>query len=165
MSSVAEFRLIDVNKLNLLEQAAEIKITKTLFSKKIVDNYYDYLETNTKFLSVFDGTGYAIVNLFIFLEQEKEIDLLESTYSKIADSISEKRNCSTFILTYDHKSKYFEKLSPENYTLQELIKFNTVFSEENDSELATEQMHGLKVIQESLDILTDLNQVILLSIG
>lgn len=165
MSAVADFRLIETSKLNDLLDNAEIKIEKKLFSKKVIDNYWDYLNTNSKKLKDFDWSGYIFANLLVFLEEKKGIDLLKGKYDDIANAIVDKRQNSTFILTYDHKQKYLTNLSPDKFTLDELIEFNKDFSEEDDPELAKAEIEGVKALRDNLDLLTDDNHVILLSVG
>ncbi len=77
----------------------------------------------------------------------------------------DKRQNSTFILIYDHKQKYLTNLSPDKFTLDELIEFNKDFSEEQDPELAKAEIEGVKALRDNLDLLTDDNHVILLSVG
>lgn len=164
MSAIADFRLIETSKLIELLDNAKIKIEKRLFSKKITDNYWDYLNANSKKLKSFGWSGYIFANLLIFLEEKKGIDLLKGKHDDIANSIVDKRQNSTIILTFDHKQKYLTGLSPDKYTIEELIEFNKDFSEEDDPELAKAEIEGIRTLQDSLSLLTDENQVILLSV-
>lgn len=165
MSAIADFRLIETSKLNELRDNAEIRIEKKLFSKKVIDNYWDYLYANSKKLKDFDWSGYIFANLLVFLEEKKGIDLLKGKFDDIANVIVEKRQNSTFILTYDHKQKYLTNLSPDNFIMNELIEFNKDFSEEDDPELARVEIEGIKALRDNLNLLDDDNHVILLSIG
>jgi hypothetical protein len=165
MSAVADFRLIETSKLNDLRDNAEIKIEKKLFSEKTIDNYWDYINANSKKLKDFDWSGYVFTNLLIFLEEKKGIDLLKGKHDDIANSLVDKRQNSTFILTFYHKQKYLADLSPDKYTIEELIEFNKDFSEEDDPELAKAEIEGIRALGDNLNLLTDDNQVILLSVG
>jgi hypothetical protein len=165
MSAVADFRLIETSKLNDLRDNAEIKIEKKLFSKKTIDNYWDFLNVNSKKLKDFDWSGYIFANLLIFLEEKKGIDLLKGKHDDIANAIVGKRQNSTFILTFEHKQKYLADLSPDKYTVEELIEFNKDFSEEDDPELAKAEIEGIRALRDNLNLLSDDNQVILLSVG
>ena len=165
MSAIADFRIIETSKLNQLRDNAEIKIEKKLFSKKTIDNYWDFLNANSKRLKDFDSSGYIFTNLLVFLEEKKGIDLMKSKHDDIADDIIKKRQNGTFILTYDHRQQYLDKLNPDNFTTNELIDFNKEFSEEDDPELAKAEIEGIKALRDSLELLNDDTKVILLSIG
>lgn len=165
MSAIVDFRIIETSKLNELRENAEIKIEKRLFSKKVIDNYWDFLNANTTKLKDFDWSGYTFNNLLIFLEEKKGVDLLKGKYDDIANEIVEKRQNGTFILTFEHSQKYLDKLNPENYSKKELIDFNKNFSDEDDPELAKAEMEGIKALQDSLSLLKDDTKVVLLTIS
>ena len=165
MSAIADFRLIETSKLNELRDNAEIKIEKKLFSKKTIDNYWDYLNSNSKKLKDFGYSGYIFANLLIFLAENKGIDLLQSKYDDIANSIVQRRQNSTIILTYEQRQAYLEKLDADKFNTDELIAFNKDFSEDDDPELAKAEIEGIKALRDSLDQLTGDNEVVLLSVG
>lgn len=165
MSAIADFRLIEVSKLNDLIKNAEIIVEKKLFSKKIIDNYWTYLNANSQKLKDFNESGYIFVNLLVFFEEKKGIDLLNSSYDESTNVIAEKRKNSTLIFTFDHKQKYFNELSPDKFSIAELIEFNTEFSEEDDPALAKAQIAGIQALRDSLALLEDDKKIVLLSIG
>ncbi|MFA6463320.1 MAG: hypothetical protein WCT51_04765 [Candidatus Shapirobacteria bacterium] len=165
MSAIADFRLIETSRLNDLRDNAEIKIEKKLFSKKVIDKYWDYLDSISKKIENFDGSGYIFGNLLVFLEEKKGIDLLKSSYDEIVNSIVEKRQTSAFIFTFDHRQKYLDKLDPDNFTIDELITFNKEFSEDDDMEFAKAEIDAIKLLQDNLKLLTGDNIVILLNVG
>ena len=165
MSAIADFRLIETSKLNELRDHAEIKIEKKLFSKKTIDNYWDFLNSNSKKLKDFGHSGYIFADLLIFLAENKGIDLLTSKYDDIANSIVERRQNSTIILTYDQRQAYLDKLNADRFSADELIAFNKDFSENDDPELAKAEIEGIRALRDSLDQLTRDNQVVLLSVG
>ena len=57
MSAIASFYLVDTSKFDELRQNAEIIVKKNLFSKKVIDTYWDYLANNATELKGFDGSG------------------------------------------------------------------------------------------------------------
>ena len=71
MSAIASFYLIDIFKLPALTEHATITVKKSLFSKKITDNYGHYLTTHATALPGLEGSAYVYSNLFAFLEEEK----------------------------------------------------------------------------------------------
>lgn len=165
MSAIADFRLIDTSNLKELQDNAEIKIEKKLFSKKTIDTYWDYLNSKSKRLNDFGYSGYIFADLLIFLAENKGIDLLKSKYDDIANSIAERRQNSTIILTYDRRQKYLDKLTPDKFSTDELIAFNKDFSGNDDPELAKADIEGIGALRDCLNQLTGSDQVILLSVG
>ncbi len=165
MSAIADFRLIETSRLNELRDNAEVKIEKKLFSSKKIDNYWNYLNSNSKKLSDFEYSGYIFADLFIFLAENKGIDLLKTQYDDIANSIAESRQNSTFFLTYDQRQAYLGKLDVNMFSTDELIAFNSDFSGNDDPELAKAEIEGIRSLRDSLAQLTGDNHVILLSVG
>lgn len=165
MSAIADFRLIETSKLNELREKAEIKIEKKLFSSKTIDNYWDYLNSNSKKLRDFAYSGYIFADLLIFLAEKKGVDLLKSKYDDIANSIVQRRQNSTIILTYEQRQAYLDKLNADEFKADELITINKHFSENDDPELAKAEIEGIRVLRDSLGQLTGDNQVVLLSVG
>jgi hypothetical protein len=165
MSGIADFRLIESSRLNELRDKAEIRTEKKLFSSKTIDNYWDYLNSNSKKLKDFGYSGYIFANLLIFLAENKGIDLLKSKYDDTANAIAERRQNSTCIFTYDHRQAYLDKLDAGKFSKDELIAFNKDFSEDDDPELATAEIEGIKALRDSLAQLTGDDHVILLSVG
>ncbi len=165
MSAIADFRLIDVGKLNELRNNAEIKVEQKIFEKKTIDPYWNYLDLNSRQLKDFEYSGYIFADLLVFLNENKGIDLLKGKYGDIANQISESRQNFTTILTYEHREAYLNKLNPDNFTVDELISFNKDFSEQEDPVLAEAELAGIKALRESLELLKDDNQIVLLSVG
>ena len=165
MSAIADFRIIETSKLNELRDNAEVRIEKKLFSKKTIDNYWTWLDSNSKKLKDFEYSGYIFADLLIFLVENKGIDLLKGGYDDVADSISEKRQNSTIILTYDQRQAYLDRLDDGKFTTDELIAFNKEFSENVDPELAETELEGIRALRFSLEQLEGDHQVVLLSVG
>lgn len=166
MSAIAEFRIIETNKLDELKEKSEVKtVKKGLFKKETIDEFWTFLDSNSEKQSDFDWTGYVFGNLLVFLQENKEINILDSEHDSIANWISEKRGMATIIFTYSHKESYLEKLSSTNFTIEELIEFNKEFSEDSDPEFAKAGLEGVKAISQNLEKLTDNSKVIILTVG
>jgi hypothetical protein len=165
MSAIADFRIIETEKLEALKEAAEIKTTKGFFSKTVIDNYQQFLELNTTKLSDFQWSGYVFGNLLFFLQEQRNIDLISSEFNSICNWIAEKRKISVMIFTFNHKAAYFDKLFAENFTNEELIQFNKEFSQEDDLEIAQAEKAGIDAIRKSLELLMDNSKVVLLTVG
>jgi hypothetical protein len=163
MSTIADFRIIDTHKLNELHQNVGIKIEKKLFVNKRTDTYWEYLNVNSNKLNDFSYSGHILANLLIFLAEHKGIDLLTGRYDDIANSISEKRRNSTFILTYEQHQSYLDKLMFHKF--EELAAFNKDFSDEDNPELVDAEIEGIEALRESLEQLASSDQLILSSVG
>jgi hypothetical protein len=163
MSAIAEFRLIEKSKLIELNNAAEIIIKRGFLKSTRIDNYPQFLDTNTSRLKEFNETGYVFGNLLIFL-QERGIDLLDNEFGSITNGISEKRKTTNIIFTKQQKDKYYNQLDYKLYSIDELIVFNKEFSDETDPDFAKAELEGIKVLKENFESLSDDNYVILLTI-
>lgn len=165
MSAIASFYLIATSKLDELKQNAEIIIKKSLFSKKVTDNYWNYLASNATELKSLDGSGYVYANLFVFLEEEKNIDLLTNQYEDIANELVEKRGVSHFLFTHQQKKTFISRLDPSLFSLTEIQKFNQGFSEDGDEETAALTIEAIKLLNKNLDKIENESQVLLLIVG
>lgn len=165
MSSIANFYLINVSKLDELKQHAEIIVKKTLFSKKTTDNYYDYLANNATPLKNFNASGHLYGNLLVFWDEERKMDLMNNEYNHIASELTEKRDCSNFIFTYNQKTTFLQRLDPANYSVKELQAFNADFSEDGDEETAQYTLEAIRVFHDNLNEIQNDQQVMLLIIG
>ncbi|PZR28135.1 MAG: hypothetical protein DI538_25130 [Azospira oryzae] len=132
MAAIAAFRRIEVSKLEALRSVAEIKVEKKLFSKKVIDNYWNFLDNNSKRLKDFNGSGYVFADLFIFLDEHKGIHLLKGEHENISNEISKKRGNATFLFSFEQKKAYWNGLDSQHFSLAELIEFNKGFSENDD---------------------------------
>jgi hypothetical protein len=165
MSAIASFYLFDTHKFDELLQNAEIIVKKTLFSKKVTDNYWDYLANNATELKSLDGSGYVYGNLFVYLQEEKSIDLLTNQYDNIVKEITNKRGSSHFIFTKEQKETFVNQLDPKLYSLTDVQKFNQEFSEDGDEETARLTIEAIKILQDNLAKVQNENQVLLLIVG
>lgn len=165
MSAIASFYLLDISRLDGLRQNAEIIVKKGLFGKKITDKYWDYLENNATVLKGFDGSGYVFANLLIYLKEEKEIDLLTSQFNELEDELVEKRGSSHILFTHEQKKSVLPKLALQQFSVNEIRKFNEEFSQEGDAETAESMLDAIKLLQENLAEIQNDNQVLLLIAG
>ena len=165
MSAIANFFLIDNSKLEDLKQNAEIIVKKSFLSKKVTDNYWDFLANNAIQLRSFNGSGYIYGNLLVYLQEDKGIDLLQNEYDDITKELIEKRGSSHFIMTRKQMTEYLERLNVNNFSLPELQKFNEEFSEEGDEETAQLSLDAIQVLRDNLSNVQNENQVLLLIVG
>jgi hypothetical protein len=165
MSAIASFYLLDKSKLDGLNQNAEVIIKKGLFSKKVTDNFWDYLANNATELKSFDGSGYVYANLLVFLQEEKNIDLLTNQYDDIAKELVDKRGSSNFLFSYQQRNSFLKQLDPSLFSLTEIQKFNQDFSEEGDEETAALTLEAIKLLYNNLSKVKSDEEVLLLIVG
>jgi hypothetical protein len=165
MSAVASFYLINKVQINETVQNAEITVRKSLFWKKTVDNYYNFLEVNATRLPYFDGNGYVFGNVLPYLEETRGIDFFDSNFTGILQELSDKRGCFHQIITWHHKQEYLEQLKNNAYPLDELEKFNTEFSGEGGIAYAELAASAIKALTGSIEQIGSEDEVLLLIIG
>lgn len=164
MSAIASFYILDTIKLDDLSKNAAIIVKKGFFSKKVTDNYWEYLANNAIELKSLEGSGYVYANLLVYLKEEKNIDLLTNQYDNIAKELVDKRGNSHFLFTNNPKSSFLQ-LKPDLFSLTEIQKFNQDFSEESDEETAKLTLDAIKLLQDNLEKIENDNQVLLLIVG
>ena len=165
MSAVASFYILDASKLDDLKLNAEIIIKKGLFSRKVIDNYWNYLSSNSIKLKSLDDSGYIFANLLVYLQEEKDIDLLTNEYDKIAKELVDKRGNSHFLFSHKQKDNFLTKLEPNLFPLAEIQKFNQEFSGEGNKKTAELTLHGIELLRDNLSKIQNENQVLLLIVG
>jgi len=165
MSAIADFRIIETSLLDELQDHAEIKVEKKLFGKKTTDKYWDFLNAHSRRLMDFKWSGHVFSDTLTFLDEKKGINLVKGKYDAIATDLVNKRQASVFILTYEQKQKYLDKLKAENYSIDELTAFNKKFSEQDDPELAKAEIEAIKFLRDNLELLTDDKHVVLLNVA
>ena len=165
MSSIASFYLLKTSKLQELSQHAEIIVKKGLFSKKVTDTYNDYLANNATELASNQSGGYLYATLLVFLQEEKNIDLLTNEHDAIAGELVVKRGVTHFIFTRQQRDAHLRQLEPSLYSLSELQQFNQDFSEDGDEETAALSLDAIKVLHDNLKQLGQDDEVLLLIVG
>lgn len=165
MSVIASFFIIKTSKLDDLLENATITITKKFFTKKITDNYWNYLANNAVELRGIKGSGYLYGNLLTFLDEVKGINLLQNEYDGIVQTLIDRRNASHFLFTLGQKNLFLHKLQSTNYSLKELQEFNEDFSEEGDAETARLSLEALQTLHDHLAILQNDSEVLLLIVA
>jgi hypothetical protein len=165
MSAIASFYILDTTKLDDLSKNAEIIVKKGFFSKKVTDNYWEYLANNATELKSLDGSGYVYANLLVYLQEEKNIDLLTNQYENIAKELVDKRGNSHFLFTNNQKTSFLFQLKPDLFSLTEIQKFNQDFSEEGDEETAKLTLDAIRLLHDNLEKVQNDNQGLLLIVG
>lgn len=165
MSALSSFYLLDISKIDDLKHNAKINTEKSFFSKKVVDTYWNFLANNAEELNTLDGSGYIYGNILAFLQEKKDIDLLENEYSNTAEELIDKRGIAHFIFSHEQKNCFLSRLNPVLFPLTELQIFNQEFSDDYDEETARMCLGALKILHDNLAKVENKNQVLLLIIG
>jgi len=131
-----------------------VRSERKFLGRKTIDNYWNYLDLHATSLKDFGYSGHVFSNLLIYLMEERGIDLLSTRYDAVANSLGERRQNSTIILTFDQRQAFLEKLNADEFDQGELIAFNKDFSDDDDPELAKAEIEGIKFLQYSLGQLT-----------
>lgn len=108
-------------------------------------------------------SGYVLGTLLSYL-QDNDIDLMESPYGALASDLCETRGASVSFFTPAHKAAYLAKLSPAQFSSEELRDYFNEFNACNEPEIGEAMLDGIDSIQKSLASL-DEKSVILFTIG
>lgn len=151
-----------------LVENAEVVVVKKLFSKKIIDPYWDLLQAHGTSLPDLEYNGYngeVFINVLQFLSKRRGINLNRSELQAQAEEITRKRGVSTLLLTYAQRLQYNDQLNPERYSLEELLAFNTEFDGTDELDFAVAAQEAIKVIQNNLTAIPNEQHVLLFALG
>ncbi|MCW3102906.1 MAG: hypothetical protein JWO09_1346 [Bacteroidetes bacterium] len=165
MSAIAEFRIIERDKLEGLVAAVEPTKGKVLFWKYTTENYRPYLEKNSRELKGIDSSGYIYVNLICFLEEKLGAALDKNELDAFGDTLTEKLHATVFLLPFSKKAEIIKKIDSAPIDINELIAFNLAFSNHGERELAEQQLEALKVLVDNIKELSAENEVLYFFIG
>lgn len=160
MSAIASFIKIKKNTLEGLRDAA---VPKKRFLTSPRDTYGDYLSKSGQEVTTYKWSGYILSTLLLYLQEQFQINLMKSEFDELSTFLSKSRGTSCFILTYNHKLTYLEKLSQE-FLVDKLRDYYNEFNETEESEIGLSMIDGIRAFRESLEKL-DEESVILFSIG
>lgn len=159
VSQLAEFFLVDLDRLPALVEAAKPK-RKLLGKAK--STLPEALRATARELDGFEWSGYYFAVLLAYLD-EKGVPLMDSELDEAASALSDPQGASTFIFTSAHKS-YLPQLAPEAHNIDELRRY---FEEFNECEVpdAGRAMHdALAALRRHIGGLDD-STVLLLTVG
>jgi hypothetical protein len=111
--------------------------------------FLSFLAANGTSVADYDWDGEAFSVLLPVLSEEYDIDL-ETSENEIVADISEYVQATVFILTAEDKQKYLEKLSPDNFSKEELREAYEDFAEEEDEEAGDMMLDAITALHQSL---------------
>lgn len=164
MSLLASFHVIELPKLQELVSNSILQVKKSLFTKKVIDNYPDYLKANTTELTGFqykDFNGGVFLNAITYLQELHNINLIDSEYQAISNELSKNRGCSIFLVS----NKNSEHLNPDNFTIAEIQKYNTEFEDDDDYDTALACKEAINVLYENVKAIRGDTQVLIFELG
>ena len=108
-----------------------------------------FLAANGTSVADYDWDGDAFGVLLPVLSEEYDIDL-ETSENEIVADIAEYVQSTVFILTADDRQKYLDKLSPDNFSKDELREAYEDFAEEEDDEAGDMMLDAITALHQSL---------------
>lgn len=125
--------------------------------------YMSFLAANGISVADYDWDGETFGVLLPVLAEDYDIDLETSENEVVAD-ISESIEAMVFILTLDEKEKYLDRLSPDNFSEEELREAYEDFTEEEDEDAGEMMLDGIAALFQSLQE-ADSDHVIVVTIA
>jgi hypothetical protein len=131
--------------------------------EQLRSNYDQTLQRQGEPAASYDWSGYVLATLLPYLD-ERGIKLMKSPYSALTNDLCKTRGATIFIFTPEHKDAYLSRLSPEQYSADELRDYFNKFNATKEAEIGQAMLDGIASIRESLASL-DAASVIVFSIG
>jgi hypothetical protein len=111
--------------------------------------FMSFLAANGTSVADYDWDGETFGVLLPVLSEEYDIDLETSENEVVAD-IAEAVEAMVFIMTAEDKTKYLERLSPDNFTKVELREAYEDFAEEEEEEAGDMMLEGITALHTAL---------------
>jgi hypothetical protein len=125
--------------------------------------YVSYLAANGTSVADYDWDGDVFEVLLPVLAEDYDIDL-EAGENEIVADISEAVESTVFILTVEEREKYLDKLSPDNFSDEELREAYEDFTEEEEEEAGDMMLDAVTALFQSLQEV-DADHVVVVTVG
>ena len=125
--------------------------------------YFSFLAANGTSVANYDWDGDVFEVLLPVLAEDYDIDL-EAGENEIVAELSEAVDSTVFILTLDEREKYLEKLSPDNFSEEELREAYEDFIEEEEEEAGDMMLDAVTALFQSLQEV-DADHVVVVTVG
>ncbi len=125
--------------------------------------YISFLSANGSSVADYDWDGDTFNVLLPVLADDYDIDL-ETGENEIVADISEAVESTVFILTADEKEKYLDRLSPDNFSEEELREVYEDFTEEEEEEAGDMMLDAINALFQSLQEV-DADHVVVVTVG
>jgi hypothetical protein len=147
MSAIAEFIKLPKTALDGLLAAATPK--KRIFGSPR-DNYYDYLRQNGEEVVDYRWSGHVLGTLLPYLQDQQQIDLMESEHNALSEALSKERGATHFILTNAHRVKYLDKLDGLSLAEEDLRDYYNEFNQTHEPDVGKPMLDGVKAFRQAL---------------
>ena len=127
------------------------------------DAYNELLHQHGQQMEKYPWSGYFLVTLLVYLQENKQIDLMHSEFDKLSEFLTNSQGTTCFILTEAHKRNYLAKLTGE-FSERSLCDYYNQFNDSDDPEAGKLMLDGVRVLRDNLNQLDD-SSVIVCSIG
>lgn len=131
--------------------------------EQLRSNYDQTLQRLGQPAASYEWSGYVLATLLSYLD-EHDINLMKSPYDALTTELCQSRGATIFIFTPAHKDAYLSRLSPEQYSADELRDYFNDFNASDEAEIGQAMLDGIASIRDSLASL-DADSVIVFSIG
>jgi hypothetical protein len=125
--------------------------------------YISFLAANGTSVADYDWDGEVFEVLLPVLADEYDIDL-ETGENEVVADISEAVESTVFILTLDEREKYLEKLSPDNFSDEELREAYEDFTDDEEEEAGDMMLDAVTALFQSLQEV-DADHVVVVTVG
>ena len=132
-------------------------------AEELRTDYDECVEDRGQEVADYGWSGYVLGTLLPYL-LEHDIDLTRSSYGDLATHLCHTRGATVLILTPTHKEAYLAKLSPTQFSVDELRDYFNNFNACDEQEIGEAMLDGITALQESLMSLDD-DSIILFTIG
>jgi hypothetical protein len=125
--------------------------------------YVSFLAANGVSVADYDWDGETFGVLLPVLAEEYDIDL-EASANEIVADISESVESTVVILTLEEREKYLDKLTPDNFSEEELREAYEDFTEEEEAEAGEMMLDAIAALFQSLQEV-DSDHVVVVTVG
>lgn len=161
MSAIAEFILIETSALPALRKAA---IPTKRFLRPPLDRYSEFLRKNGREVAHYEWSGLVLPTLYIYLQEERQVDLLTSEHDELATYVGNKRGFHSVILTASMRKNYSERLASLSFSEDALRDYFNEFNEVQELDSGRWMFDGIRCIRQALESVDD-GHVVIVSIG
>lgn len=151
MSAIAKFILLPTESLKQFRGCSHLEL-------------WDYIDEFGTVIVDFNWSGFVFNYLLVYLEEERKIDLLQSSDLACYSCFAEARGLADIILDNDIKQKYYSLLEPAKFRKNELAEYVLKQEDMDKSDAGNAMMDGVCAIYKSLGKVNE-ETIVLLHIG
>jgi hypothetical protein len=154
MAQKASFFTLPISKVEEVRKAV----------KEGEENLTALLAKKGTLLKEVPDSGRYFSAVLFYLQEEKNIELMDSDYEGLGELLFDATDETTFIFSQEHKIAHAESISPKNHSIRALSEFYKDYAGESDEKDGESMVLALTTVQESL-LKAEKNRLVLLLIG